>query len=705
MSKSGGSRWSGSYMLYASTIFLSAFLIFVIQPMVGKHLLPWFGGSSSVWATSLLFFTGMLFFGYMYVYVLTHYAGKRQGLIHAAVIITLSLASLFALRTSLQWTVGDQGSPALNVLLALFTMIGAPYFLLSTTGPLLQYWWGLAHMATAEGRASDKEPYKLYALSNAGSLLALIGYVAVIEPNVALPDSETIWLLLFLSYAALALVVSVKALRMRLHYPSAAHDAEHISWKKALTYSALAGIPSFVLVAGTTSITQTIAPVPLLWIVPLMLYLLTLIIAFEGWGRSIYVPLLTLVAAYTVYSYFSAGSYYMTYAIGFNLAFIFMAGLLCHTWLYRLRPHIARLPLFYLYVSFGGMLGVFLSSLVAPMVFDEFVEFPLSVALVAALAGYAMSLELFPRVLDESKVRLVKLAFAVVCAGLFFNYLYSDTGASYIVSRNFYGSAKVQFESATVSLIHGTTLHGYQMRDRATEFEPHGYYVRTSGVGRAIAHEQETRGDEGVRIGVLGLGTGGLSSHCRNPSSTSGQVGDTFVFYEIDPRIQDIAKNYFSYLRHCKNVVIRLGDGRLVMENERRTGELGMYDLIAMDAFTDDTVPVHLITREALAMYAEHLRSPQSIIAIHTSNRYLDLPPMVLKTAASLGFTAKVVEDDGKSSPIGTSSQWVLLAMDPEVFKGKSFEGAEDFFVPNMARVPVWTDSYASLLSVYRWKK
>lgn len=669
--------------------------------MVGKHLLPWFGGSSSVWATSLLFFTGMLFFGYAYVYLLTHYGGKRQALIHTLVIISLSLASIFALRASLEWTIGDQGTPALNVLLALLAMIGAPYFLLSTTGPLLQYWWGLA---------SEREPYKLYALSNAGSLLALIGYVLVIEPNVTLPDSETVWLLAFMVYAALACIVSVGAARRKLSF---AHtdSTERISWKRALSYVALAGLPSFVLVAGTTSITQTIAPVPLLWVVPLMLYLLTLIIAFEGWGQKwVFAPLFALLAAYAVYSYLGTGAYYMARAVGANFAFIFMAGFLCHTWLYRLRPHIAKLPLFYLYISFGGMLGVFAASLVAPMVFTEFVEFPLAVAIVAALAGIALPLEAFPRALDVSKVRLVKVAFAVVCAGLFFNYFFLDNGVPYIVSRNFYGSAKIRFDATMYSLMHGTTLHGFQMRDRELEFSPHGYYVPQSGIGRAIRYAQTLRDDAGVSIGILGLGTGGLSAYCRNPSTASGQAsrpgsgqaGDTYVFYEIDPRMLGIAQTYFSYLRHCKGSQVHLGDGRLVLEQERKDGSLGGYDVLAMDAFTDDTVPVHLITREAIALYAAHLRSPQGIIAIHTSNRYLDLPPMVLKTAASLGFTGKVIEDDGSESPIGSTSQWVLLAKDPAVFKDKVFEGAADFFVPNMAKVPLWTDSYASMTHVLR---
>lgn len=695
MSSNGGlGGWSTRYGLYALTTFLSAFLIFVIQPMVGKHLLPWFGGSSSVWATSLLFFTSMLFVGYAYVYVLTRYGGRHQARVHVFVVAGLALVSLGSLSQSLQWTVGDQGAPALNVLIALLGMIGAPYFLLSTTGPLLQYWWGLA---------ANKEPYKLYALSNIGSLLALLGYVALIEPNITLPDQEFIWLGAFFVYALLALILSIGVARV-VSIPKTIHeDGETIPLRRWVAWLLLAALPAFVLVAGTTSITQTIAPVPLLWIVPLMLYLLTLIVAFEGMGQIAIIPFLTIAAAYAVYSYIGTGPYFVSRAIAANLAFIFMAGLLCHTWLYRLRPHISRLPLFYLFVSFGGMLGVFFASLVAPLVFSEFIEFPLSLAVVAALAALAMPLEYFPRIMSEQNVRLTKIVFVLMCAGLYSNYLFADTGAPYIASRNFYGSAKIRFDSSLITLLHGTTVHGYQPREHDIEYVPNSYYVPTSGMGRAMAYQMAQRGDEGIRVGVLGLGTGSISAYCRSGAPGMGKAEDTFVFYEIDPRMLRLASDYFSYLIHCKGSSVRLGDGRLLLEQERRNGELGKYDIIAADAFTDDTVPVHLITQQAIALYLSHTRSPQSIIAVHTSNRYLNLPPVILKIASTLGLTAKVISDDGSSSPIGSSSQWVLLVKDPDVFKDPAFAGASDFLVPNMQQTPLWTDSYASLLSVFRW--
>lgn len=683
-------RLSTTYLMYALTIFLSAFLLFVIQPIAGKYLLPYFGGSSSVWATSLLFFTGMLFVGYAYVYVLAMYDGRKQAIIHACVVafaLFLSIASLFS-QTQVLAFVND--SPAIGVLFALFVMIGAPYFLLSTTGPLLQYWYGLT---------SDSEPYKLYALSNAGSLLALIGYIFLIEPFIPLSSEKGIWTVLFVAYTIVTLVITLKFLRNSSNVSRAQRmQAPAVHARTALMWVAYAAIPALLLLATTTTITQTVAPVPLLWIMPLMLYLGALILAFGGRGQSIYVPALVLVSLYFAYDYRGAGPFFVSYEVGANLALLFLGSLFFSAELYRSRPSVQRLPLFYLLISFGGMLGILLGSILAPVIFTDFWEFTLCMAIIAALAGWKLSEDFFPRILDAGNIRLIKIAFGLLSFGLFFNLMYTDTGAPFIASRNFYGAVKVRFQDQMTVLMHGSTIHGYQSRMKEWQHAPSGYYVPSSGFGRAMLYELSLRrgaGKDGdLRAGIVGLGTGSIAAYCR--------PGDTFVYYEIDPRIVQIARTNFSYLQNCDGIDVHMGDGRLSLEQELRDEQKGEYDILVLDAFTDDTIPVHLLTYQAFAMYASHLRSPQSIIAVHTSNRYLDLPPVVLKIALQLGFTGKIIRDSGSSSEMGTPSVWVLLVKDPKAFAAPVFTDAHLFLPPDVKQAPLWTDDYTSLLSVLR---
>ncbi len=680
--------FTGSYFLYAGTIFLSAFLLFVIQPIAGKHLLPYFGGSSSVWATSLLFFTAVLFLGYLYVYVLTSFGGGRQGLIHACVVgvtvlITIAVLSIFhSLFPSFDWTVGSTQAPSFNVLMALLLAIGAPYFLLSTTGPLLQFWWGMT---------AQTEVYKLYALSNAGSLLALLSYPFAIEPHISLLRGEGIWAVLFFVFAFVSGIISVIYFRHRPIEVAKVGASPDAPFHVRLLWVVLAALPSYMLVATTTVLTQVVAPVPLLWVIPLTLYLVTFIIAFRGWGQSIFVPPLFLGAVFLAYIYTPAEHIDTVWRICSYMAVLFLSGLLFHARLYRLRPALRELPLFYLLLSFGGMVGALTASLLAPAIFSNFWEFPFGLALSAAFGGWMLSEAFFPRILNRDKIFLTRIVFLCVVIVLFTNLVNHDEGTPTVASRNFYGPAQVRFHDEMTSLLSGGTLHGIQPTAREWRYVPTSYYVSGSGVGRAMLYEQDTRKDEGVRVGVLGLGTGSIASHCR--------AGDTFVFYEIDPRMEMLARAYFSYLSYCKGSEVRTGDGRLLLEAELRAGTSGEYDLLVMDAFSDDTVPVHLVTREAVALYATHLRGEESIIAIHVSNRYLDLSPVILRIAAELGFNAMVVRDSGESSPFGSRSKWVLLSKSAKVFEVLVFANS-DSWLPDIHNAPVWTDDYTSLFSV-----
>lgn len=679
-----------SYLLYAGTIFLSAFLLFVIQPIAGKHILPYFGGSSAVWATSLAFFTGMLFLGYLYVYVITSLSARRQAIIHLCVVALASAAMLLGLYNwhslypSFDWTIGSTRAPTLNVLLALALGIGAPYFLLSTTGPLLQYWWGMS---------ARKEAYKLYALSNGGSLIALAAFPFLIEPNIPLPRGENIWAALFLIYALVFVAISVGHLRLK--HTDESTDTTPVpptpfsSW---VLWIALSALPSYLLVATTTVLTQVVASVPLLWMIPLALYLITFIIAFSGWGRSIFIPLLVLGAGHAAYMYTTGDYYDLVSKVSWYLALLFLCGLLCHARLYHIRPETRRLPFFYLLLSAGGMIGALVASIGAPLLFDGFWEFPFGIALTVAFAGAILSEQFFPRILSADKIILARILFVCGIIVLSVNLIAAeDDGTASLSSRNFYGPAQVQFYEAATVLMHGGTLHGSQPTAKEFQYLPTSYYVSSSGVGRAMLYEQDARKDRDVRVGIIGLGTAALASYCRD--------GDSFVFYEIDPRIERIARTYFSYLSHCAGSEVRLGDGRLVLQSEERAGKLGEYDLIVVDAFSDDTIPVHLLTIQAVGLYEKHLRDKEGIIAIHVSNRYLDLAPIVLRIAAQLRMDAMVITDSGDSSEYGSATRWVLLTRSPKAFTATVFAGAGSR-LPDISKTPVWTDDYTSIFTI-----
>lgn len=692
--KDGGvhKRMTG-FVLNASTIFLSAFLLFAVQPILGKYLLPWFGGSSSVWAVSLLFFTTMLFVGYLYVYVLTRYVGRLQPFIHLGVVGVVFVATLYSLITlhvlfpSLAWLALSHIDPSTAVLMALFVTIGGPYFLLSTTGPLLQYWQGVS---------SQREPYALYALSNIASLLALISYPILIEPYLPLHVQQSFWGWLFLIYIiALAVycihIISTGVLHKR-KVTAEDMDTATVSGISIVGWIALAALPAFLLVSTTTQITHTIAPVPLLWIIPLTLYLVTLILAFAGFGQSKYMALLLLASAYFAYLYTTASQLDILIQFASYLLLLFVCGLTLHAKLYSLRPHVARLPLFYLTIAFGGMIGTLLASIVAPLVFTQLWEFPIGVALAAVCAGFLLPDALFPRLFNADKILLARIVFVFVVTVLLSQILFFDTGVPSITSRNFYGYEAVRFDFANgvVELVNGTTLHGLQFMDKKVALLPSTYYVPTSGVGRAMTYEESLHPVRGLKVGVVGLGTGSMAAYCR--------TNDTYVFYEIDPRIETIARTYFSYLANCKGSVVREGDARLLLQQEKDDGKTGDYDLLVLDAFSDDTIPVHLLTLQAFELYRSHLHSDSSIIAVHISNRYLNLAPIVIRLAAQTNMSATIVMDTGASSPRGSASEWVLLSPNETTFQSKDF--VTKYPIKPEASNDIWTDDYTSLWPV-----
>ncbi len=668
-----------SYSLYGAAVFLGAFLLFFIQPVAGKQLLPFFGGSSSVWAVSLLFFTGMLFLGYAYVYALTFLSRRRQIAVHLFVVGSAVLAGLFFFVSDSFLLFYDpvQSAPALSVLVALILWIGAPYFLLATTGPLMQHWYS----------ASGKEPYALYALSNAASLGALLVYPFVVEPIVSLHSQQNMWAFLFVVYGVVCALIALfhysRERETEIALPSA-------SLQEGALWVLLAALPAFLLVATTTHVSQTIAPFPLLWIVPLVLYLASFIIAFKGWARSIFTPFLFFVSAIVAW-WFTPTSYGdIVYQVVSYLVFLFLSALTCHALLYRARPPASSLSLFYLLLSLGGALGALAGGILAPLMFDNFWEFPLGLFIAGVFAAWILPDAFFPRILNAWGITAAKVLFLVVATTTFINFLSEDDSTPTLSSRNFYGNAQVVFDTDSTSLMHGNTLHGMQFAQSGDALLPTTYYAPGSGVGRAMLYERERRGSKEMRVGVVGLGTGTIAAYCRPQ--------DTYVFYEIDARIETIARSYFGYVPRCEGAEVRLGDGRILLERERISKDAGAYDLLAIDAFSDDTIPVHLLTLEAFDLYAGHLRDEKSILAIHISNRYLDLAPVVFRAAAEIGFNAMLVSDSGDEDVGGSASSWVLLTKSSDIFSQVAFEGANS--EPPLALSRPWTDDYSSIFPV-----
>ncbi len=666
---------------YSATIFLSAFLLFQIQPMIARYLLPFFGGAVSVWAASLVFFTSVLFLGYTYAFALSGLSKRIQVRVHAAL---LMLAALFSLLTliagsypSITWVFDATSAPSNQVLLALLVCIGIPYFLLSTTGPLLQHWYS---------RETGKEPYHLYALSNAGSLIALGTYPFVIEPLIGLSNQQMVWSALFLACVGLIGFVAYRHRGAVQSEPTSA-PAEHIPLTRIALWLTLSALPAAMLVATTTRITQTLTPFPFLWIIPLALYLLSFICAFRGWGGRGLTPFALIIAALASYAYLDWSFATTSYQLLANLSLFFLGALYCHALLYQARPQATLSSFFYFWTSLGGAVGTLLVTLIAPLVFVDVLEFSLGMGVLAAIAIGTFPAMTYVR--DEFTRGTVVIKGALLVGVIIFatQYVSSLEDTALESSRNFFGVVHVYDYGMMRSLQHGTTMHGSQFTDPERTRQATSYYSPTSGVGRAIINARASRNMEPISVGVVGLGAGTLAAYCEK--------GDVFTFYEIDERIGRIANEYFSYLSECERASIVYGDGRLSLSNEFEKGKKGNYDVLAIDAFSDDTIPVHLLTKEAVELYMTHVRTPESVLAIHTSNRFFELSPIVMRIAVELGLSAMVIMDNPETDG-ATLSQWVLLTRDAAALQKQIFsEGATEPPYPSA----LWTDDYANVFA------
>ena len=692
--------------LYAGTIFLSAFLLFQVQLIIGKYVLPWFGGSPSVWNTCLLLFQILLLLGYFYAHVVsTRLPIRSQTRVHF-VFLLASLAMLALMARSWPspitpgaiWKpIAAGSSPEWRVIAVLAVSVGFPFLILSTTGPLLQAW---------VSRAQPGSPYRLYALSNVGSLLGLLSYPFVAERFLLLRTQAWVWsaayALFLLAYGACTWALQGHASTIESP-PVPLSQADKKPKKTAQwIWLALAACASAMLLATTNQICQEIAVIPLLWVLPLCVYLLTFIFCFgnERWyRRSIFYPLFALAffAALIVLS--AKVPPHILVEIGVFCLALFAVCMVCHGELVRRKPAREFLSTFYLTIASGGALGSILVVLIAPRIFQRFWEFQLSLLACGALLLIVSLLDKKSWFYTHPRLRIV--LYAVLMAFAFEGYTYGralirqDGGGQVAFrARNFFGVKTGIQDQAGNWLTHGRIRHGVQLRDPALHDEPTLYYKRLSGVGLILDHYpvalDRSGKRRGLRVGVVGLGAGTLAAY--------GHAGDYFRFYEIDPQVVELSlgqKPWFSFLQDSRATIdIVMGDARISLENEEERGQLQKFDVMVLDAFSSDSIPVHLLTKEAMALYIGHLSGRDSVIAFHLSNRALDLRPVAYGLSREYGMTSVEVDQPG-------FSKWVLASTNPDMVNLPELKERGTPVTISHA-VPLWTDEYSNLFSVIR---
>ncbi|HEY7654772.1 MAG TPA: hypothetical protein VIG07_18290 [Methylomirabilota bacterium] len=772
-------------LLYAITLFVSATLLFVMQPMVGKMILPLLGGTPAVWSTCMVFFQAALLGGYAYAHASTAWLRlSRQVMLHLVVLALPFVVLPLAVNPRLLR--GGEANPVLDVLTLLSVSVGLPFLVVSASAPLLQRWF------THTGHPAARDPYFLYAASNLGSMLALLGYPTLVEPRLHVQGSSwltqtALWSIGYAGLAGLTLLCALTLWRRPARAaaasnappstPSAdpappASTIERVTWARRLSWIALAFVPSSLLLGVTTYITTDLAAVPLLWVLPLAIYLLTFILAFGRWPLRLHrivvsatLPLVLLV----IFLMVSALPERIWVTVLWHFFLLFVIALACHGALALDRPTPRHLTEFYLLISVGGVLGGLFNALVAPLVFRSLIEYPLvmvlacvllnarrapgwglgrgalrGLALVALVAALALILysesatlrvdfSFLARVLEWSSERVgawldpiertlnklliygpplalawllrrrpLHLGLALAAVLLVGGFVDARNSDQIRQSRSFFGVLRIsrdRDEKGYTELRHGTTLHGRQSLEPTRRAEPISYYQRKGPIGQLFAELDRRPGS--VHMAVIGLGTGTLAAYAR--------PADRVTFYEIDRLVRSIAFDpaYFTYAVDAKSrgatVRLELGDARIRLEAVRRERPAERYDVVLVDAFSSDAIPVHLLTREALRLYFDVL-GPRGILALHISNRYLRLEPVVANLAADGGYAALLQHGDTGDVRGGVEASWAILARRPEDFGEMASDSrwTEARLEPE-PRVGVWTDDFHNLLSVFKW--
>ncbi len=732
-------------LLFGATLFVGSALLFAVQPMFAKMVLPTLGGTPATWITCMLFFQAALLAGYAYAHWSTRRLGARR---QAGIHVVLLLVPVLSLPISLP---GGWGSPAERplwwLLGVLVVAVGLPFVAVATTAPLLQRWFaGTSHVHA-------RDPYFLYRASNLGSVLALLAYPALVEPHLPLALQGRVWAG---GYAVLVVLVLVCAVALWRSPGSGRHQApldeeaeaasgergQRPSRKRRIQWVAWAFLPSSLMLGVTTYITTDIAAVPLLWVLPLALYLLTFVIAFSPsslpWFALVSV-LQPLVLLELVFLLVVGVTEPVGLLLAMNLVVLFLSGLVCHGQLARDRPPARHLTEFYLWVAVGGVLGGLFNAVVAPLVFDSVAEYPLALVLACLLRpappeekeegreGRARDLDVaLPLVLGSLTIaalwvgraagtsdvaaRAVVFAVALLAclsfAGRRLRLSLGVAGLVFVASlpvgrrpttlyreRSFFGVVQVEDDRGARlhRLVHGNTTHGAQSTEPSRRGEPLTYFSRPGPIGQALHELPVVHGRS--RVAVVGLGTGSMACH--------GQRGQEWTFYEIDPTVARVARDprLFTFVQDCPPAInVVLGDARLSLARARDR----QFEVLVVDAFNSDAIPVHLLTREAMALYLEKL-TDDGVLAVHITNRYLDLRPVLGDLATDAGLHALVRRDldvpEAERQAGRSASVWVVAARRPADL-GRLREDPRWEDLPASARASVWTDDFSNIVSV-----
>jgi SAM-dependent methyltransferase len=696
MKHNGGLFRVSRMILFAATVFTSAFLLFLVQPIIAKQILPWFGGTAAVWMVCLVFFQVVLLAGYAYSDAVSRKLAPRAQAILHTLLLAASLAFLPILASE-SWKPDSEGDPGLRILMLLVATIGLPYFLLATTGPLVQAWFAL--------RFPTATVYRLFALSNLASLLALLAYPPVIEPTVTLHGQSLAWSALYVLFAVLCIASAWAAARHPVPLPAATAVPEDVPAPRAsehVLWLALSALGSLMLLSVTNHITQNVASVPFLWIVPLVLYLLSFILVFDvaarrgrsGWYSRVWgLPLLFAMLLGMAYALSETlGIMNIRGQIALYCAGLFAACMFCHGELAAMRPEPRYLTRFYLMVSLGGAVGGLFVGLIAPRVFDLYLELPLALLACGALAAI-VTLRSAPAAPHRRlAIAVPAVSIAVTAAVVWFTheYLYYVRDSAVLITRSFYGTLRVkQSESrgedphVTRSLVHGVINHGWQYVDPELRMQPISYFGPGSGIARAL----DFYSGRPRRVGVVGLGVGVFTAW--------GRQGDYFRIYELDPEVVKIAREHFWYLSgSLATIDIVTGDGRLSLEREKPQG----FDLLSVDAFSSGSIPIHMLTREALRVYRRHL-APGGVIVYNVTNRFIRLAPLVKLVAEAEGLKAILISDDPAEDRY-SGTEYVLVTENPILLGDKRFADAEP--IEPVPGLQAWTDHFNNLFKVVK---
>lgn len=690
-------------MQYFISVFASAFLVFLIQPIISKTILPWFGGGASVWTTCMLFFQFFLLVGYLYAFALTKILRLRAQLF---VHFTLLLLSLFLLPQSIADIQNVQltGAPTWAVLKVLFFGIGFPYLVLSANTPLMHQWYINA--------SNGAQPFRLYAVSNVGSFLALVIYPVLIEPFMPLNWQVKFWGIVYWLFVLLIGWIVMVLVRNNNNLKPVIPDQiviPKVGFLRFFLWFTLSALGVILLVSTTNALTQNVPPVPFLWLAPLGIYLLTYVFAFGNLGiyvRKVWLPFFMVLSFVALFIYFIGGQFDIITQLIIYLSILMCGCMICHGELNSLKPLQGHSTLFYLVLSAGGVFGSILVSFVAKSLFDEFMEFPLSLFGVLMLSAASLFWNKQQRN-DINKSRggeaSVNRQLSILAAGsvivamvwllafVKLNNLYQQYDI--VNARNFYGILSVKdITHGQVNerrLIDGTTSHGSQSLPLSLSAVPSSYYRPGTGVQLVI--EELSRGDD-LHVGIIGLGVGALAAY--------GQPGDHYTFYELNPLVSEFAHQYFSYLQQSQaEVLVKLGDARVSLQNELDLQQKNAFDLLVIDAFSGDLIPTHLMTHEAFLLYQQHIKS-DGVLALHISNRHLSLLPVLLQHSNSLDMQVMLFETPGGANE--HDAQWVVLTNNSQLLQSPKLIDKLALVDKAQFRKVTWTDDYSSLLPILK---